>query len=104
MTTRPIVSRAQLDALEATARSEVSRGAGLDPGTDYAWRAHPAGPSITVTVEALQRRGLVRESMETVVVDGRRHRLLVLTAAGAELLAELASRAPAGKEHDADPS
>lgn len=91
---KPIVSRAGLDALKAASRGEVSREAGLDPGTDYAWRASVAGPSITVTVEALQRRGLVRESMETVVVDGRRHRLLVLTEDGRAVLGNFASREP----------
>jgi Mn-dependent DtxR family transcriptional regulator len=102
MTTRPTVSRTGLDTLTATRRGEVSRESG-SRALDFSWRSSPSGPSLTSTVEALERRGLVEEGTP-LVVNGEQRTPLVLTDRGRELLEELASREPARKDPDADPS
>lgn len=92
MTTRPTVSLAQLDALEAAAAGTLSRS---DVDYDYGtWRIDGDGPAITTTVASLLKRGLIEES-QPCALDGQIP--AILTDAGRELLADLASRTPPGK-------
>lgn len=79
----------QLEVIKGASRNEVTRGAGAD-ALDLGWRiGGEFGRPVTNTVEALMRRGLVRESTE--LVDGRRP--LVVTADGYEQLSEASHRA-----------
>lgn len=94
MTTRPVVSIAQLDALEAAAEGTLTRPDEKFPH----WRIGD-GLAVTPTARALLDRGLIEEQPPQ---DGQI--LAIPTEAGRAILAELASRAPAGKDQDADPS
>lgn len=92
MTTKtetPELSRAQLHTLIAISRGLVSMpapGIGYDLGT---WRVHgPHGRAVTATVDALIRKGLVRENGD--VVDDRR--VAVATAAGIEEISRRSRR------------
>lgn len=99
MTTRPTVSIAQLDVLEAAAAGKLSRS-----DTDYdlgTWRIDGDGPAVTGSATSLLKRGLIEESPPC-DLDGRLP--AYPTEAGHALLAELASREPARKDPDADPS
>lgn len=94
MTTRPTLTRVQLEVLEAIARGEVSKPnhTGYDMGT---WRVCVAGrPSraVTVPTEAVIRKGLAELGH---TADVRLYARL--TDHGRELLADLASRTPDGK-------
>jgi hypothetical protein len=102
MTTRPTLSLRQLDTLEAIAEFEVSKPDQAVHGYhDFeTWRISGDGPAVTVQVDSLLRKGLA--VVDDTPTDGRWY--AILTDAGRELLAELASRAPAGKDRDADPS
>lgn len=93
VTTRPTVSRAQLDALEATAESKLSRADGPYPH----WYIDD-GLAVTASALALLGRGLIEEGH--VRDDGRIP--AVLTEAGRELLDELASRAPSAWAEGSD--
>jgi hypothetical protein len=101
MTTRPTVTRAGLDAMKATSRGEVSRESG-PKALDFSWRSSPAGPSLTSTVEALERRGFVEEGTP-VVVDDQQRTPLILTDKGRELLADFASRSPSADQEGPTP-
>lgn len=89
--TKPTVSRAQVDALEATDRGEVF---GLGRGTARLWwrqvRPDDAPHAVTRTVWILIERGFVEVGYPD--DDGRFP--VTLTSAGRELLDELASREP----------
>jgi hypothetical protein len=89
----PTVTDAQRDVLRAAGRNEISRGAGPN-ALDYGWReGGEFGRSVTNTVEALMRRGLVCEGAR--VVDERR--ALVVTAAGYEALSKAHAKSKASR-------
>lgn len=102
MTTRPTVSRAQHDALEAAAAGVLIES--KRRGETYLhWRIEideDICQTVTRTAESLRARGLIAKGAPR--ADGSVP--AVVTDAGRELLAELASREPARKDDDADPS
>lgn len=90
MTTRPTVSRAQLDVLQAVARGEVSKPnhTGYDMGT---WRVGGSrGRAVTIPLQSLIRKGLVQPYGAT--KDMRRY--AQITDHGRALLDDYASRQP----------
>lgn len=91
MTTRPAVSLAQLDALEAAAGGTVLRR----PDSTHWWDTE-AGPDqgalLTVPVRVLLERGLLEEGPP--IADGMIP--VVPTVAGHALLDDLTNRGPAG--------
>lgn len=97
MTTRPIVSIAQLDALEAAAEGTLTRPDEKFPH----WRIGD-GLAVTPSARALLARALIEETgaaeyLNPITFEIERVIYARITAAGRELLEDLRGRAPRGK-------
>lgn len=98
MTTRPTVSLAQLDVLEAAAEGNLT-SCGQPCGH---WRID--GDAVTPSARFLLLRGLIAEGESFEDAEGKKRVRAFVTPAGRELLEDFASREPARKDSDADPS